>query len=62
MFRVCFVHSLGQHRFNEVLLQLLVDQLKLAVCLLAPEKSVVDAHFQVVQLGIEQKDIFPLDW
>lgn len=61
MFRACFVHSLRQHRFNEVFLQLLVDQLKLAVCLLTPEKSVVDAHSQVVQLGSEQKDVFPLD-
>lgn len=58
---VCFVHSLGQHRLNEVFLQLLVDQLKLDVCLLTPEKSIVDAHSQVVQLGIEHEDIFPLD-
>lgn len=49
--------SLRQHRLDEVLLQLLVDELELAERLLAPDDAVVNAHFQVVELRIQQRCI-----
>lgn len=45
--------SLRQHRLDEVLLQLLVDELELAERLLTPDDAIVDAHHQVVQLRNE---------
>lgn len=47
--------SLRQHRLDEVLLQLLVDELELAERLLALDDAVVNVHSQVVELRIQQR-------
>ncbi len=53
-----FLHSLRQHRFNEVFLQLLMDQLKLTERLLAVQKTIMDGHSQVIYLQIKQNRFF----
>lgn len=49
-----FLHSLRQHGFNEVFLQLLVDQLKLPECLLTDQKTIMNGYSQVIELQIRQ--------
>lgn len=49
--------SLRQHRLDEVLLQLLVDELELAECLLAPDDAVINGHSQVVKLRVQRKHV-----
>lgn len=44
------LHSRRQLRFNKVLLQLLMDELKLPECLLTVQNTIVDGHSDVVDL------------
>lgn len=43
-------HVLRQSRLHEVLLQLLMDQLKLSECHLTLQKAIINSYFEVIHL------------
>lgn len=47
-------HSRRQHRFNEVFLKLLVDQLKMPKCFFSVQITVVNGDSQVIDLEFKQ--------